>query len=180
MTGAPFTYEDYAALPDDGNRWEVLDGELVMSPSPILIHQAVLRNLHAVVHAHVVAHQLGETFFAPLDVILANTTVVQPDMIFVSTARAAVMTAKNLQGAPDLLVEILSPGTARRDLGIKASLYARYGVAFYWMLDPHARTFAERVLAGGSWTPGASGRAADVVAPACFPGLALDLAAVWA
>lgn len=180
MTGAPFTYEDYAALPDDGNRWEVLDGQLVMSPSPILIHQAVLRNLHQVVHTHVMAERLGTTFFAPLDVILARTTVVQPDMIYVSTARAAIMTPKFIDGAPDLLVEILAPGTARRDLGIKATLYARYGVAYYWVLDPHAHTFEERMLAIDTWAPGASGRDADVVAPACFPSLRLDLAGVWA
>jgi len=109
------TYEDYCDLPDDGLRYEILDGELEIRPSPNIDHQRVSRDLVRILQAHVEARGLGEVFDAPCDVLLAATTIVVPDLVFVSGARAALVTKRAIEGAPDLLVEILSPSSTRRD-----------------------------------------------------------------
>src|SRR5258706_9181547 len=90
------TYEDFVALPNDGKRYEILDGELNVTAAPSPTHQRVVRELVVALHAHVIAHRLGELFFAPLDVILAQTTIVEPDMIFVATDRLANFSARGL------------------------------------------------------------------------------------
>ena len=140
------TYEDYRKTPDD-ERWELLDGELVMAPSPTTAHQKVSRTLVRIVEDFVTQMQLGEVLNAPLDVVLSNTTVVQPDLLFVSTERQHIVTDTNIQGAPDLVVEILSPSTTSRDWRIKMDLYAQHGVHEYWIVDPEGQRVW--VMAGG-------------------------------
>ena len=132
-----FTYEDYLNTPDD-KRYELLDGELVMPPAPGEFHQSV--SLGAKLFLFTSEHSLGRIYHAPFDVVLSNTDVVQPDLIFVSNERADIITPANIQGAPDLVVEILSPSTAARDKTFKRSLYARHGIAEYWMVDLTAKT----------------------------------------
>ena len=143
------TYEDYASLPDD-DRYELIDGELMSMPSPKEIHQAISGALFLAVGRFVKAMKLGKVYFAPFDVILSDANVVQPDLIFVSNERAHIVTEDNVRGAPDLVVEILSPSTADQDRTVKRDLYARYGVSEFWLIDPYARTVT--VL-----TPGADG-----------------------
>ena len=143
------TYEDYRKTPDD-ERWELLDGELVMAPSPTTIHQRVSRTLVRIVEDFVIQTQLGEVLNAPLDVVLSNTNVVQPDLLFVSTERQHIVTDTNIQGAPDLVVEILSPSTTSRDWRIKMDLYAQHGVREYWIVDPDGQRVW--VMAGGDGT----------------------------
>lgn len=178
---AKLTYDDYLQLPDDGIRYEILDGELEMTPAPTTTHQRVSRNLHFVIHQHLQATGLGEMLDAPVDVVLAPTTVVEPDLVYVAAQRAGIITRRAIEGAPDLLVEILSPSTARRDRQRKAALYARLGVRFYWIVDPDARTLEEYERTDqGTYRPVATHTAAATAHTACFPDLAIDLGRIWA
>ncbi len=133
------TFADYLKTSDD-ERYELLNGELIMSPSPREIHQYILSILHLQIGAFVRERSLGKVYFSPFDVVLSDTDVVQPDLLFVSNERAAIITADNVQGAPDLVVEILSPATAERDRTVKLDLYALHGVIEYWIVDPDAGT----------------------------------------
>jgi len=133
-------YRDYAALPDDGRRYEILDGELSVTPAPSLDHQIILANLFRILDAHVRARNLGIVLFAPLDVILADANIVQPDLVFLDHERMSRSSRRGIEGAPTLLAEVLSPGTTGVDRNVKRALYARQGVPFYWIVDPEART----------------------------------------
>ena len=135
-----FTYEDYRTAPPD-KRYELVDGDLVMVPAPNLKHQAVQVRLGERLARFVRENGLGQIFFAPCDVVLSDTDVVQPDLLFVSLDRAHLLAGgENVQGAPDLVVEILSPATEERDRGYKRALYAKDGGAEYWVVDPSAET----------------------------------------
>ena len=125
------TYEDYVDLPDDGRRYEILDGELEVSPAPAPRHQSVSLNLLRILDRHVEERGLGRLYYAPIDVILAPTTIVQPDLLFIAAGRESIVTGKAIEGPPDLMVEIISPWSGRRDRVAKATLYARYGVRHY-------------------------------------------------
>ncbi len=134
------TYEDYRNTPDD-ERYELLGGELVVAPAPRLSHQRVAMRLGALCHVFVKERGLGEVFAAPCDVVLSNTDVVQPDLLFVSTEREHVLHGGDcVRGAPDVVIEILSPATAARDRTYKRALYAKHGVKEYWLVDPDTRT----------------------------------------
>jgi Uma2 family endonuclease len=134
-----FTYEDYRNTPDD-TRLELLDGDLVVIPAPREIHQRVLMRLAIQLYQAVNDASLGHVYIAPFDVVLSDTNVVQPDLLFVSNERAHIITDENIQGAPDLVIEILSPTSAGRDQTFKRSLYAKYGVKEYWLVDTDAST----------------------------------------
>ena len=137
---AKLTYEDYRSAPGD-ERCELLDGDLVMVAAPNLKHQKVQFRLGQKLGQFILEHHLGEFFFAPCDVVLSDTDVVQPDLLFVSREREHLLSGgDNVQGAPDLVVEILSPATADRDRGYKRELYGRCGVTEYWLVDPTAET----------------------------------------
>jgi Uma2 family endonuclease len=134
------TYRDFVKFPDDGKRHELIDGVHYVSPSPITAHQRILGSLYFLVRQHLEQHPQGRLFLAPCDVIFTLFDIVVPDMLFIREERAAILTEKNIQGPPDLVVEIGSPGTRRRDEGAKLALYDRCGVAEYWFLDPGAET----------------------------------------
>jgi Uma2 family endonuclease len=173
------TYDDYAALPDDGRRYELYEGELTVTPAPQPRHQLVIGNLHVLMVEHVRRLALGQVFLSPIDVILSRITVVQPDLVYVETARIEIVTERAIEGVPTLVVEVLSPSTSARDRSVKQALYARYGVPYYWMLDPETRTMHALVLRGWSYHPVAS---IDQTTPAALPplaGLTLDPAVVW-
>ena len=136
---AKLTFEDYLNTPDD-ERYELLDGELIMAPSPNELHQIVAGRLGAKLLLFVEQRVLGQVFRAPYDVKLSDTNVVQPDVLFVSNERSGVRTPDNIQGAPDLVVEVQSPSTAQRDWNDKRSLYAQHGVTEYWLINPEAHT----------------------------------------
>lgn len=173
------TYEDYLTLPDDGRRYEILDGDLEMTPAPSPRHQAVSRNLQRLLDRHVTDNRLGSLYNAPIDILLAPTTIVQPDLLFLAAGREQVVTERAIEGAPDLIVEILSPSTARRDRVAKAALYARFGVSHYWLVDPDARTVEIHALAAGSYRLVAAHAAAERFSAAPFLGLTIDLGTVW-
>lgn len=131
-----YTYQDYLALPEDGKRYELIQGELIMVAAPLTVHQIVSRNIEFDLFQSVRKHRLGQVFNAPVDVVLSETTVVQPDLLFISNENSGMITEKNISGAPDLIIEILSPGSAYYDLVAKKELYATHGVREYWIVDP--------------------------------------------
>ncbi len=178
-TRVRLTYEDYAALPDDGRRYELHEGELSVTPAPGTDHQDTLGNLFVIIRGHVRARELGRVFFVPLDCILENITVVQPDLVFVETARLAVMSARGIDGAPTLAVEVVLPSTAGIDRRRKLQLYARYAVPYYWIVDPAARTIEVHQFA--QWLYRAAGTLSETTAVALppFPDLILDPREIW-
>jgi Uma2 family endonuclease len=140
LPGPRFTYEDYRYLPDD-KRYEIIEGELLLTPSPSFRHQDILGELFLHLRAFVREKGLGKVVAAPMDVVLSHDNVVQPDILFLSRDRLSLAEGSHgVQGAPDLVVEILSPSTAGRDKVLKRTLYGKYGVREYWMVDPGAST----------------------------------------
>src|SRR3989338_6289578 len=129
------TYEDYLLLPE-GTRYEIIEGELFMTPSPRTVHQRLIVKLFRIIDNFVRGKNLGEVFVAPYDVVLSKHDIVQPDILFVSKENSHLITELNLQGAPDLVVEILSPSIEDRDSILKKKLYAAFGVKEYWIADP--------------------------------------------
>jgi Uma2 family endonuclease len=130
-----YTYADYLKTPDD-ERYELIEGELLMTPSPVTRHQRISRKIEFMLEKCVTENDLGEVFDAPYDVYLDAENVVQPDLLFVMKERLNIIGEKNIQGAPDLVIEIISEATAYRDLVQKKKLYARFGVKEYWIVLP--------------------------------------------
>ncbi len=174
----PFTLEDYRKLSDDGNRYEVIEGELLVSPSPSARHQSVVARLVRILGTHVVEQELGEVFCAPLDVIFSDDNVVQPDVLFFSNDRLGVIDTW-AKGAPDLAVEILSTSTSRRDTEVKFDLYARFGVSHYWILNPDEHVLIAFRLADGKYERVALCQGEDRFQPELFEGLTIELGQVW-
>ncbi len=149
MVSTKLTYADYLALPGD-ERYELHDGELVMVASPSEPHQRVAKRL-AWQMMTLEERGLGQVYFAPFDVVLSDTEVVQPDLLFISQERAHIITHANVQGAPDLVVEILSPSTSNRDWTYKRELYAKYSVKELWLVDPEAGIVWVMLLRGDAF-----------------------------
>ena len=145
---AVLTYADYAAIPDDGRRYELHEGQLSMRPAPGTRHQRLVRDLLMVLQAHVRSRGLGEVFVSPVDCILSDETVLQPDLAFVAAARRHIVTERGIEGAPTLVVEVLAPSTARVDRHVKTAIYARHGIPHYWMVDAEGPTIEALALAG--------------------------------
>jgi len=173
------TYAEYAAMPDDGHRYQVIEGELVMTPAPNEAHQRFLRNLIRVLDGYVHANKAGEVFFAPLDVVLFDVNVVQPDALFISKDRMNIITETNVQGAPDLVVEVLSPGTAHLDRTDKRDLYARFGVREYWLVSPEAGTIEVLTLREGAYARLGLFGSGDTVKSDVLSGLSFKTDAVF-
>ncbi len=131
------TYDDFLLFPDDGKRHELIDGEHFVTPSPNTKHQVVLGNLHLLIGLFLEDHHLGRVLLSPFDVVFTDFDVVEPDLLYMSHQRAAeILTAQHARGAPELVVEIGSPSTRKRDETIKRHLYERAGVEEYWFVDP--------------------------------------------
>jgi len=131
-----WTYEDLLLFPDDGKRHELIDGEHIMSPSPFTKHQRISRNLSVVFCNFLKKYKLGEIFAAPMDVVLSDIDVVEPDLLFIASEHASIITEKHIMGVPDLVVEIISTGSRKTDEIIKRRLYEQFGVKEYWIIDP--------------------------------------------
>ncbi len=147
-TKARYTYEDYLNTPE-GERYELLDGELILVASPNEEHQLASIRLGSKMHLYVDAGELGWVFHAPFDIVFSDTEVVQPDLMFISKEREHIRSGANVRGAPDLVVEILSPSSSRRDWKYKRELYAKYGVKEYWIVDPANRIVSVMLLKDG-------------------------------
>ena len=174
------TYEDYRNAPGD-ERCELLDGDLVMVAAPNLKHQELQFRLGRELGNFIVERSLGKLFFAPCDVVLSDTDVVQPDLLFVSLEREHLLSGgENVQGAPDLVIEILSPATAERDRGYKRELYGRHGVAEYWLVDPMAETVSVHRQRAGMLTVARTFSRKQTLRSPLLPGLQLHLEDVFA
>ncbi|MBZ5515422.1 MAG: Uma2 family endonuclease [Acidobacteriia bacterium] len=174
-----FTYEDLQHFPDDGNRYEIVDGELFVTPSPIPLHQRIIMNLSAQLWQHVRTHGLGEVFTAPLDIVFSDITVLEPDILFVSQARLHIIGEKNLSGPPDLVVEVLSESSSRLDREIKPKQYALHGVPEFWRIDPWVQTVEVFQLHLGNYDLAASLGVGDELTSPLFPGLSLHVSSLW-
>lgn len=164
--------------PDDGNRYEVIDGELHVTPAPFSAHQRVLSELHGLLWYHVKAHRLGHVYPAGLKVVLDEPTGVQPDIVFISTERLAGLRDDGFYGAPDLLVEVVS-SKPQLDRWVKFHKYALAGVPHYWIADPKARALDVFGLEGKEYRPIAQLKDDAVFEPSLFPGLKIDLGELW-
>jgi Uma2 family endonuclease len=152
--GVKLTYDDFVLFPDDGKRHELIDGEHYVTPSPNRSHQQILGDLHGFLWTYLQAHPIGHVFVAPFDVVFSNFDVVEPDLLYMSNVTAAtVLTDKNVRGVPDLVVEIGSSGTRRRDETIKHRLYERTGVAEYWIVDPDSEMIRIHRSEDGQFKP---------------------------
>ena len=170
-----WTYADYCVLPQDFNRHEIIEGDHVETPSPTTKHQRVLANLTSLLNGYVNAHSLGVVLAAPMDVLLAPTSVVQPDLLFICKERLGIIKEANIQGPPDLVVEVLSPSTAAIDRGGKMSLYARYGVPHYWILDAQRLSLETYEIREGEYELISQFKKADPVKVQRFPDLKISL-----
>ena len=180
--GPKLTHDDLVYFPDDGKRHELIDGEHYVTPSPNLKHQAIVANLVALLWAHLDHHPVGQVFSAPFDVVFSDFDVVEPDVLYVSHARRrAVLTLQNIQGAPDLVVEVGSPGTRRRDERLKHQLYERFGVSEYWVVDPDLDVVKVFRLVDGRYARAQelALEAGDVVTTPLLPDLAIPLRQVF-
>ena len=171
------TYQDYCRFPDDGKRYEILDGEIYMTPSPSTRHQYASKRLQRLLEGYFEETLGYQVFDAPLDVILADDDVVQPDLLVV--AERTQMSRRGIDGAPLVLVEILSPSRVEYDRLTKARRYAARGVVHYWIVDPEARTLQCFRLIAGSYRLDASGADRDQVTLPSFEGLAIPLEGLW-
>ncbi|MDQ7822581.1 MAG: Uma2 family endonuclease [Candidatus Eremiobacteraeota bacterium] len=175
----PLTYEDYAAFPDDRNRYEIMEGELYMTPGPGTKHQKLSGRLFSILSTYIEHLEEGSFYYAPLDVILDNRTVMQPDLLYLSKERASLESERGIEGPPDLVIEILSPSSMRNDRVFKFRIYAKYRIEWYWMLDPDTKVLEEYALSGEGYTLVAQINGDEPFRPRLFPGLSLDLSRVW-
>ncbi len=173
------TYEDYILFPEDGQRHEILDGEHYVTPAPFIKHQIISSNLHSLLGPFIRRHRLGKLLAAPTDVILSPHDIAQPDLLFISSDRVGIITEKNVQGAPDLVIEILSKSTRRRDERLKLERYDRFGVLEYWMFDPDRKGARIYRRDGGRLLLVAELSIGDVLTTPLLPGLEIPLAEIF-
>jgi len=166
------TYKDYEALPADGRRYEIHDGGLSVTPAPSPRHQRILGALHLMLAQHVNSRALGEVFLSPIDCILSDVSIVQPDLVYLDPGRGKLVSDRGIEGPPTLVVEILSPSTTEIDRSTKRQLYAKYGVLYYWIVDPEARAIEAYVLSAGGYQLAARATGPEAVSLPPFPDLA--------
>jgi Uma2 family endonuclease len=178
-TRGVLTYREYAALPADGRRYELHEGELSVTAAPGLPHQRIVGTLFVLLREHVNRLRLGEVFVSPVDCILNDTTVVEPDVVYLATDRSALASTRGIEGPPTLAVEVLSPGTRSIDRGVKLQLYARHGVPHYWIIDSEGRGIEASVLDAGAYRLAArlAGEERGSLPP--FADLTIDTASLW-
>jgi len=169
------TFEQFRELPNDGKRYELVHGEVHVTPAPVTRHQAVLQNLSGNLWPYVIKNRLGEVWTAPLDVRLGADTALQPDLIFISNARAGIIQEDWIAGSPDLVVEVLSPSTAAHDRATKLPIYAQAGVLEVWFIDPKAKTVEVLTLQGKKYLVEATLAGEQVLVSNLFPNWQLPL-----
>ena len=175
----PYTYAEYAALPPDGRRWELIDGEFEVTPAPAPRHQTVSRHLQFELMRALEETGAAQVFDAPIDVILSETDVVQPDLVILRSDRLHFVTDRGIEGPPDIVVEILSPSSRVIDRRVKPRTYARYAIPEYWIVDGEfGQMELHRLGAEGYVLEARFDRASKLVTPS-FPELQVDLMRVF-
>ena len=169
-----WTYEEYYRLNDD-QRYEIIDGNLLMAPSPDLWHQSWVGDLYTLIRNHVQNHKLGKVLVAPFDVVLDPENTVQPDLIFVATANLDIIKQRAIFGTPDLLIELISPSSVRRDRYDKKDLYARFGVKEYWIGDPANKSLEILTLKEGRYDLHCAAEVQGKLTSLVLAGLEFDL-----
>jgi Uma2 family endonuclease len=178
-TRAILTYRAYEALPADGRRYELHDGELSVTAAPAPRHQQVSGNLFTALRAHVETRRLGMVLYSPIDLILSETSVVQPDLLYLRPEQVSAITNRGVEAPPALVIEILSPGTVQIDRGVKLQLYARHLVPHYWIVDPEGRRIEAHTLASHGYELTSTLEGVRPAALAPFPELELDPDRLW-
>jgi Uma2 family endonuclease len=173
-----YTHADLLAMPDDGKRREIIEGELFVAPSPLTNHQRILFNLTVAFAKFLEVHPVGEVLIAPLDVILSDHDVLEPDLLLVLKEHEAII-KDWVRGAPDLVVEILSPTTEARDRGPKMKAYARFGVREYWIVDPVAQVIEVYRLAVEGFELARTCAKGDTVETPLLPGFLLPVESIF-
>jgi Uma2 family endonuclease len=176
------TYDDFLLFPDDGKRHELIDGEHYVTPSPNVRHQRISGRLYLMIGSWLETHPIGQLFYAPLDVVFTQFDVVEPDLLYMSNERAsAVLTDKHVTGAPEIVIEIASRGTRKRDESIKKRLYERSGVVEYWVVDPELDVLRVYIHAAGGYGRACelSAEADDVLTTPLLPGLEMRLTRIF-
>jgi Uma2 family endonuclease len=174
-----FKADDIWDTPDDGKRYEVIDGALIVSPTPRVPHQRAVLRLATALSNHVRAQGLGEVFVAPTAVILDDENALEPDVVFVSRDRIDIVTERAIEGAPDLVVEVLSDSSRAGDRGLKQRLYARMGIPHYWLIDPRARTLEALGLVETEYRQLGTYSVDQRFRPELFPGLEIPIDDLW-
>lgn len=177
VTSRPYTYDDLTDTPDDGRRYEIIAGELLVAPAPSPDHQDFLGYLYARFRRFVMERGLGKVFIAPLDVRLTAYDTVQPDLLYIERARLGIKGDRAIDGVPDLVLEVLSNSTRGVDLVRKFATYATAGVREYWIVDPRQRTITVHTLVAGQYEPAAA--AEEVARSVVLPGLEIVVADVF-
>ncbi len=172
------TYEDYCRLPSD-QRYELMEGAIRVVPSPSVSHQEISKRIGTALISWIEGQRLGKVYHAPLDVVLDQHNVVQPDLLYVSRQRRGIITDPNIQGAPDLVVEIISPATADWDRGKKRALYARFGTRELWLVDPADRSIEVATLEDAKFRTTQVYHPGDTLASRLLPGFSLDVAGLF-
>jgi Uma2 family endonuclease len=171
------TYEDYCAIPDDRSRHEIIDGEHLVNPAPGTYHQTVSRRLHFELYEQIERTGRGQVFNAPTDLQLSEIDIVQPDLLVIVAENQDIITPSRILGVPDLVVEILSPSTARIDRRLKKDLYERAGIPEYWLVDPDAHCLEQLRLESDRYR--LTGTHAEHVVTTILDGITVDLTRVW-
>lgn len=169
-----FTYEDYCNLPAD-NRYEIIEGEIYMVPAPVPFHQRVSRRIHSKLERFVEENELGETFYSPIDVVYSDTNIVQPDIVYIAKENASIIGEKYIDGAPDLVIEILSPSTEQKDRTMKLKLYSKFGVKEYWIVSPQGRTIEKYTQLEETLQLSETFTIQQTMHSGLFPGLGIEL-----
>jgi Uma2 family endonuclease len=170
------TFADWLRFPDDGRLYEILEGELYVTPPPSIEHQRISRNLLLNISRH---FSKGEVLYAPVGVRLSDEDVLEPDLVVVLREHADRIGAQVIEGTPDLIVEILSPGTARRDLGPKREKYREAGVPEYWIVDPASSSIEVLALRDGAYVRHGLFRKHEVLRSLLLPEIEIALAQVF-
>lgn len=175
-----WTVRDYRAMPEDGPRCEVINGELIMAPAPNRYHQQISRELCRIIYSHLHIHRIGHAYDAPFDVYLDDFNVVQPDLVFVAKGSSCKLIPEGVEGSPDLVVEILSYSTSKRDLRDKKELYCRFGSKEFWVISPETRQVQVYRLQEEADRPSAILEERDTLTTELMPGLEIPVAELFA
>jgi len=170
-------YADYVATPDDGKRYEIVDGDLCVTPSPSPVHQRVSRRLQRQLEDYFHGRAIGEVFNAPIDLILASHDIFVPDLLVVSDPD--FVSGRGIEGSPVLVVEILSPSTRAQDRGVKARRYAELGIEHYWIVDPDKRRIECHRLTDKAFRSVREAEGDGALVCPDWAGLVIDLTALW-
>ncbi|MBI1849121.1 MAG: Uma2 family endonuclease [Planctomycetes bacterium] len=175
-----WTYDDYMRLPDDGKRYEILWGELVMTPSPARRHQRVIARLITALVKFLDGRDLGEWLPSPMDIVLANDSIVQPDLLFFRKGRSLDSPRHGIHVPPDLAFEVISDSSRKRDAEDKTRLYMQYGVREYWLVDPDPKRIDVFVFDAGAIVSHGEFTSGEATSPDVLPGFRVSLADLFA